>query len=279
MASAPLPPQRQGMQFHLPKLPLGMHKVNSLGGQKAVLFEEEKADPSASGRTEEADNRVVRGRVDRVSMAFSSAKSSTQDRGDKGLEDASTRAAQTSTNGGPRNIGSSPNLGALFRMGPFQPGPAQVQAGAEGRNAQRNDLQSILDGADNLDPILTGDLTLDPGQSLGSKFNQFQFENLPEDSAGLSGMQRPLDQQPTSNSQSNSKQNASSESGTGADKKIISDNQPQDIRALMSPKSILNSCQSNNNGLALGDSKNSNQSAGQRVLVPKPMVLQKNNSG
>jgi len=47
----------------------------------------------------------------------------------------------------------------------------------------------------------------------------------------------------------------------------------------MSPKSNLNSCQSNIQGLALGASKNSNQSAGQRDLGRKPVVLQKNNSG
>lgn len=247
--------------------PRGPYKVPSLGGEKKVIFEEEKVDRSVSGQTEEAEDRGARA-VGWLPVTFSCATSSTQDRRDKGVDEASTKEVQQSLDYKPKKVG-----GSLFRMSQYQREPAQAVDDEESRNAQRNDLQSLFGGAgslllvDDLDQdLLTGDLPLG-------------FENELADPSGPGSLQRPLEQQPTSNSQSTSKQNVSSESGTAADKKMISDNQPQDVRGRMSPKSILNSCQSNHNGHALGDSKNSNQSAGQQVVMAKPMGLQKNNSG
>ena len=159
-----------------------MLKINSLGGGQGRRLEEEKQDPSASGRSDEAEGRGGR-RVDKVSMAFSSPKSSMQDHRDKAGDELSSKMTmmQKSPINNPRNDTSSTNIDS-FALVRDESGPAQLQDDDERNNMQKNNLHHLLGDfgdtyADSLDPFLIRDLVLDPGQSKEAEKKPTQFQS------------------------------------------------------------------------------------------------------
>lgn len=204
--SAPLPLQRVGMRF-FPPTSTSMLKINSLGGGQGRRLEEEKQDPSASGRSDEAEGRGGR-RVDKVSMAFSSPKSSMQDHRDKAGDEHSSKMMihnrpikinfmmQQSPINNPRNDTSSTNIDS-FALVRDESGPAQLQDDDERNNMQKNNLHHLLGDfgdtyADSLDPFLIRDLVLDPGQTKEAEKKPTQFQSQPAEPGPINAQMQAL---------------------------------------------------------------------------------------